>query len=88
MPKLVFIVPPGETHENYTKTGCYYRNFYFHPNLLRDTVEDLNGYEEFETLFTEPVLSDTRLIDVYLKAHRASATTIEHRHVLCRVVQP
>ena len=69
--RSLFIVAPGETHENYSETGCYYRNLYFDPNLLRGTAEGFNGYDELESLFTEPVLYDARLINFYLEAHRA-----------------
>ena len=66
----LFIVPPGEIHENYTKTGCYYRNLYFHPKVLREAVEHHNGYDGIEALFTRPVLFDAHLIKLYLEAHR------------------
>jgi AraC-like DNA-binding protein len=69
--RSLFIVAPGETHENYSETGCYYRNLYFDPSVLRGTAEDFNGYGKLESLFTQPVLYDARLINFYLEAHRA-----------------
>lgn len=69
--RSLFIVPPGETHANYTNepNGCHYRNLYIHPNVLRETVDHLKGYE-IESLFSQPVLFSANLINLYLEAHR------------------
>ena len=67
----LFIVPPGEIHANYTQepNGCHYRNLYVHPNLLRETIEHLK-VNEIESLFSQPILFNTNLINLYVEAHR------------------
>jgi AraC-like DNA-binding protein len=88
--RSLFIVPPGEIHANYTRepNGCHYRNLYIHPNLLRQTVEHVKTYE-IESLFSQPVLFNANLINLYLEAHRGlegSASRLEQDSLLLHLL--
>ena len=77
----IFIIHPGEVHENQTRTGCSFRSLYASTYFIRRIATETAARPQHLPFFPQPLVFDRDLVELYLRLH----TSLETSH--SRLVQ-
>jgi AraC-like DNA-binding protein len=72
-PGTIVLINPGEVHTGSSRENhlLRYRSFYFTSGLLKEMMRDISGENKGNVLFISTVISDLRISNKLLYAHRA-----------------
>jgi AraC-like DNA-binding protein len=85
----LFIVHPGEVHANETEVGCSFRSIYVDPELILSMVSTIRDREQGLPFFSDPMIFDEEVIDLYLSLHvspETSSTASERELVILEML--
>lgn len=71
----IFIIHPGEVHENQTRTGCSFRSLYAPTYLVRRIATETAARPQHLPFFPHPMVFDQDLVELYLHLHTSLETS-------------